>query len=690
MPLVGRIRPTQKPIWQCRFTGAQELARLGGVITGLPEWKPDGLWFDGVNDYVTFPVTDTLFGRTDLTFKVVFTPEFAFNDGSTHVFFDCDNGSRYSLLKALGNDISSVVGNTSIFVAAGASAYWNDLDRNVLVMSTKSGQTNAWLNGSQFVTNEATAWTRAHPRNLYIGVRYDGSRDFKGVMHELSIYEGSWETAEAADDYSSATFHLPSPSLYLDMKTATEDTEKDGADVVTDGDMEAVGVGDWPGLRGITSKEVGTRTGGGGTQVLRVTSSATAGSQLAYQDLGMDNKLVRVRGWCRGDGTVVPQVGDIAFGTRFFTGTSSTTWQYFDVVATAGDDRITMGIASASVGNWVEYDDVTVVPTGQLINDGDMEMDGTAEWGSANATLSKVTASGLPAGLTSAMHHVATGVASRAQQSVLTVGRKYRVTGWARGDGTNSPRVKLGNVTVWDGTTSTSWQRIDAEGVPDTTYFYMYSRPTNGSYVEYTGLDIREVLEVTPDRSPQGHLVTLGDGRGSDAPTFANPGLDVDSTDDHFRVPLPDGLLPSEICLVAAFRGLSAYGGTQRLYDDVLHDNYLQLGSTGAQTLAMGGTAIWSRGLSNWGGSVWREKGFNVLVVNGTNGDVDFWTNGLKTVDGDSTAWGTDDCSEIYVGSRTNGAYTWDSTILTFAIYHQRLTDVQVRWLTSYLEQEYR
>jgi hypothetical protein len=53
---------------------------------------------------------------------------------------------------------------------------------------------------------------------------------------------------------------------------------------------------------------------------------------------------------------------------------------------------------------------------------------------------------------------------------ILTVGRRYRIGGWARSsNGNEEPRAFDTGVTVWTGTTSTSWQPLTGEFLATTT-----------------------------------------------------------------------------------------------------------------------------------------------------------------------------------------------------------------------------
>ena len=93
--------------------------------------------------------------------------------------------------------------------------------------------------------------------------------------------------------------------------------------------------------------------------------------------------------------------------------------------------------------------DISMTPT-ELFTDGDMENGGVGDWEAMNtSTLTKETTN--PFGGSQNLKIERVGAWGAASQTILTVGRTYRVTGWARGDGTATPSVKTGNTWFWTG-----------------------------------------------------------------------------------------------------------------------------------------------------------------------------------------------------------------------------------------------
>ena len=159
-----------------------------------------------------------------------------------------------------------------------------------------------------------------------------------------------------------------------DLKVQPEPLIKaNGVEEVTDGDMEAIGVGDWLANDSTLTKQTGTRTGGTGVQVLRVARDAS--TYWATQILMTVGKTYRLRGWARSDGNDAPYVF-IHSSTSHWTGTNSTDWQYFDITGVAEFVELVIGSLGNTVGAYVEFDDVSVQEMTGLIAGYNMKPEG--------------------------------------------------------------------------------------------------------------------------------------------------------------------------------------------------------------------------------------------------------------------------------------------------------------------------
>jgi len=131
-----------------------------------------------------------------------------------------------------------------------------------------------------------------------------------------------------------------------------------GAELLADGTMETTGVTAWTvGNSATLSKQNGTRPDGKGNKILRVAYNSV-NNPFASQVIQTTGLRYRLRGWVRGDGSAQPLIYDSG-ATLLFTGSTSTSWQYFDVVyKAAGTTPYFYSIISAA--GYTEWDDISV------------------------------------------------------------------------------------------------------------------------------------------------------------------------------------------------------------------------------------------------------------------------------------------------------------------------------------------
>ena len=123
------------------------------------------------------------------------------------------------------------------------------------------------------------------------------------------------------------------------------------------------------------------------------------------------------------------------------------------------------------------------------IIDGDMEESDTSNWVAFDATLSKVYSS-LGGGVR-ALRITAVAATFWAMQAAATVGVNYRITGWARSDGSEIPQSFLGS-GAWIGTNSTEWQYFEYEGLANSFNIGFGSGGVSG-YVEFNDVKMTEL-----------------------------------------------------------------------------------------------------------------------------------------------------------------------------------------------------
>jgi len=140
-----------------------------------------------------------------------------------------------------------------------------------------------------------------------------------------------------------------------------------GAELLSDGDMEAVDTSAWAaGNSAALTKE--TTNPHGGSRVLRITKTTT-NNPYTYQNIAVTGKRYRTTGWARSDGNAQPRVAT-AVGVPLWTGTTSTDWQYFDV---EGEAVRILGFTFFTITSvdteYTEWDDISVREVNPLNGD---------------------------------------------------------------------------------------------------------------------------------------------------------------------------------------------------------------------------------------------------------------------------------------------------------------------------------
>lgn len=125
---------------------------------------------------------------------------------------------------------------------------------------------------------------------------------------------------------------------------------------LTDGDMEDSGVTAWStvGSPTVTKETADPAEGARNIKIER-----TGSTPYIYQDVLILNAYYNITGYARGDGTSYPRI--LAGGDTVWTGTTSTSWQAFDVDFQHTDDtenRLRLMTIGGGSGNYTEYDDV--------------------------------------------------------------------------------------------------------------------------------------------------------------------------------------------------------------------------------------------------------------------------------------------------------------------------------------------
>jgi hypothetical protein len=155
-----------------RFDGDMSKVDIrGGVLLGSASVDARGLTIPDVTSGASCEVVGTI-GAGGFTLVYDFTATYAANDGIVHYLLASDSAlpHEFTLVKVAADSLYFYTGGVAVLVSTYAtySPFWNDLGRNVLVVSVEDGNCSMWLNGSLIDTGVG-AFTPYRLQELYIG-----------------------------------------------------------------------------------------------------------------------------------------------------------------------------------------------------------------------------------------------------------------------------------------------------------------------------------------------------------------------------------------------------------------------------------------------------------------------------------------------------------------------------------------
>lgn len=171
------------------------------------------------------------------------------------------------------------------------------------------------------------------------------------LPEEADCYIDTYDvTARATTDLAHALNHYRYSSP--DVDDWAEIFQASAVQILTDGDMEAVGTAAWSALRSTLSK---TGDAHAGSQCLQITSDGTSPTAYARQlSVLTIGSTYLVTGWAKSDGTGLPKIG---YASKWWEGTTSTSWQYFCFLVVS--DHANFGLYT-EVDTTVYFDDIGV------------------------------------------------------------------------------------------------------------------------------------------------------------------------------------------------------------------------------------------------------------------------------------------------------------------------------------------
>jgi hypothetical protein len=242
---------------------------------------------------------------------------------------------------AVTGDISSLSGLTSIF---NLEMHNSSVTGDISNLATLTALTNLRADNLSlsYTTTTLPAWSNA---TIQLQDNAMTQTEVDNFLIDLDAAGGTGGTLNIAGTNSAPSSAAISAINSLIGK-GWDLTITTGAELLADGDMEAVGVGAWTADDSVLSKEVADPYEG--TQNLKVLATAQAGAQVpqAKQAALVNGSYYRFTGWARSDGTEIPKIWS---GADLWTGTNSTSWQEFDVV----------GQCTSGSGNFLLYFNIT-------------------------------------------------------------------------------------------------------------------------------------------------------------------------------------------------------------------------------------------------------------------------------------------------------------------------------------------
>ncbi len=305
-----------------------------------------------------------------------------------------------------------------------------------------------------------------------------------------ALIDGDMEASTAPDWYTS--------DLYTQLQKKSDNPYEGTRNLrvtnpcnAIDGDMEDSGTTAWTAQNSavLTKETVDVYSG---TKSLKIAN--TIGNPSASQTVLTAGKRYIIQGFYKSDG-----VSSIRIKTAvsIHTDTAVTVWTPFRFDIVADGTTIYFGGVTSTPGSYTLWDNICLVEVPNQIIDGDMEAAGTTAWTAQNG-----------AGLTKDTVDVYSGTKSlkiantvsnpSASQIVLTVGKRYRATGYYKTDGTNTIRIKQASTVLHTDTAVTVWTAFDFEFTADDTGIYFGGiTSTPGAYTLWDNIYVSE-MDINP------------------------------------------------------------------------------------------------------------------------------------------------------------------------------------------------
>lgn len=337
------------------------------------------------------------------------------------------------------------------------------------------------------------------------------------------------------------------------------------------------------------------------------------------------------------------------------------------------------------------------------VNDGDMEAVDTSAWtafGSPNSVLSKQTSS--PAVGTRYLRATRTSAFCGASQNInKSIGGIHRITGYMRGDGTAAPLIMNGTATgtIIRGTSSTTWQYIDALLPSNSNTILLATDSGSGSYVEFDGIQITEVfgnkglkLRWLLDRPTDNRLTTpdlSGNGyNGTNSNVSYSRGL-LSNTSAQFQgdinsnITLTNGLTntigSNDYHSISLWINCKDFSNQPILFMNGTGTYYLIALASGTSTSAL----RWRSGSSNADYNVILRPNewYHICLVKTGTTTGSIYVNGVALVQTGNLATIGTTPGDLRLGAYTSSTLHFKGSIQDFRIYAQNLKTQEINTL---------
>jgi len=176
--------------------GNHATSTAGSVV-----YSSTGAEFDGSSS-VSFTISGVV-SKAELTYMMRFIPDSAHTSNTNERIFSTTAANTYVQKRntAGGNALRIVAGNNTNIAEIAAATYgpsWNVGVENTLIVTLNdtTNRTNAWLNGTQILVEDTTAFAVVDDNDMIMGV--GGSVGYNGKILDFLVYGRIVTAAEMA------------------------------------------------------------------------------------------------------------------------------------------------------------------------------------------------------------------------------------------------------------------------------------------------------------------------------------------------------------------------------------------------------------------------------------------------------------------------------------------------------------